>query len=125
MARQRQPNARAKVTGADIKNPQRYRNRSNPATQPLGDPPAYLSKDAKAEWRTLAGEIPWLCRSDRQMVALTATLAAHIQKHPETPVAYYAEHRRQLCALGGSPADRSKINVPDDDEQDPAAEFIN
>lgn len=125
MAKQRTPNDKAKVLGRDLKDPQRFRKRSNPAVEPLGDPPAWLSADAKREWKTLDAEIPWLKRSDRALVSLTAHLAALINEKPDIPVAYLSEHRRQLCALGGSPADRSKIHAPDDDDDDPAAEFIN
>lgn len=126
MARQRTPNSKAEVLGRTQKDPQRYRKRTNPAVEPLGDPPAWLSKEAKLEWKTLDAEIPWLKRSDRALVSLTATLAVAIKKDPLVNMAALTEYRRQLCALGGSPADRSKIHAPDDDDaDDPAREFIN
>ena len=125
MARQRTPNDKAEILGRTLKDPQRYRNRSNPLTDPLGTPPAWLTKEAKSKWRTLAAEIPWLRKSDRQLVAITATLGASLQADPLKNIAALSEYRRQLCALGGSPADRSKIFVPEqDDENDPAKEFI-
>lgn len=125
MARQRTPLAKAKTLGRDLKDPQRYGNRTDPLTAPLGAPPAWLKKEAVKEWKTLAAEIPWLRRSDRALVAITAHTAALISEKPDLPVAYLAEHRRQLCALGGSPADRSKIFMPEEDANDPLQEFVN
>ncbi len=125
MARQRTPNEKAKVLGLDVKDPQRYRIRANPMTAPLGVPPKWLSKEATTKWKTLAAEIPWLRKSDRQMVAITASLGASLQADPLKNISALSEYRRQLCALGGSPADRSKIFMPDEnDENDPAREFI-
>lgn len=125
MARQRTPLAKAKTLARDLKDPKRFRNRTDLLTEPLGNPPAWLKKEAIKEWRTLAAEIPWLRRSDRALVAISAHTAALIREKPDLPVAFIAEHRRQLCALGGSPADRSKIFMPDEDASDALQEFIN
>lgn len=124
MARQRTPLDKAKTLGRDLKDPKRFRNRTDPLTAPLGDPPAWLKKEAIKEWKTLAAEFPWLRKSDRALVAITAHTAALIRENPDRPVAFIGEHRRQLCALGGSPADRSKIFMPNEDPSDPLEEFV-
>ena len=124
--RPRTPLAAAKATGADAKNPQRYRDRKEPKVAAIGEPPKYLPDDVKAEWDHLVSEIPWLARSDRTIVESAARLRA-LQVSGDLPPSLYSELRQTLNALGATPAARSKVAAPNDEDEtdDPAAEFIN
>lgn len=124
--RPRTPLAAAKASGADVKNPQRYRDRKEPKAEAIGPAPEHLDELVVAEWDRLVAEIPWLARSDRAIVESAAILLAK-RTAGELPASLYGELRQTLNALGATPASRSKVAAPNDDESgdDPAAEFLN
>lgn len=124
--RPRSPLAAAKATGADAKNPQRYRERTEPKVAPIGAAPRHLPPEVKAQWDCLVSEIPWLGASDRTILESAARLRA-LQVAGELPASLYGELRQTLNALGATPAARSKVAAPKDDDgqPDPAAEFLN
>lgn len=124
MARPRLTTQQAAVTGADRKDPQRFKDRATPTVAPLGTPPERLSEAVKAAWIDLADDLPWLARSDRKMLELTAQLSVMAQE-PGAPVSVFAQLRLALGSLAATPVDRSKVAVADDDDKDPLAEFIN
>lgn len=72
-----------------------------------------------------ASEMPWLARSDRTLVEVASKLRARMMTDPEMGVNALAQLRLCLSAMGGTPADRSKVSAPDDEDEDPAAEFLN
>lgn len=130
MPRPRQPLAKARLTGADRKHPERFRARAEPAAsgQRVGSPPAYLNADAKAAWKELVRDLGWLSREDRHAVEVAALSVSALRmtvKAGEAPTAALISASRQaLAALGATPADRSKIHVTDDgDQDDPFAKF--
>ncbi|MCT8160649.1 hypothetical protein [Pseudoruegeria sp. SHC-113] len=115
----------AKITGADLKDPQRYRERHEPDTGPLGEPPAKFTKAQRDAWLELADELPWLTKSDRHILAIAARLQAAIIEDPAAPIGAFNQLRLCLASMGGTPADRSKVSTPREDEPDPASEFLN
>ena len=123
MARQRTPTAIARLTGELAKRPERYQDRAEPPTSDLGPPPADLSPAAVAVWMDLADEMPWLSGGDKWIVGLTARLSALTQA-PDCPIGVYAQLRLCLASMGGTPADRSKVQW-DDESYDPLDEFLN
>lgn len=128
MARQKTPLAKARLTGAAAKNPQRYRGRSEPeAGAPVGNPPAYLSAEEKAFWRQFCDELLWLRISDRAILAATCILRNRLHKDPNPTIAALREFRAHLGALGATPVDRQRVqwNPPeDDDPNDPLNKFL-
>lgn len=121
--RPRLPESVAKATGAAAKNPQRFRGRKAPKVGPLGDPPEHLTEDEAAAWFTLADEIPWLGSADRLLVETAARLA--VLMRTEFKAAYATELRQILSAMGATPAARSKVTAPDEEDNDPAAAYFN
>lgn len=122
MARQKNPLAKARLTGADRKDPQRYRHRSEPdGGGPIGEPPAYLTADAKKVWRLFQAELPWLRRSDRAALESISTLRARIMMGGEPPTsAMIRELRSSLSSLGATPVVRQAVSwQPGDDAPDP------
>lgn len=129
MSNPRQPVAKARITGAAAKNPQRHRGRSDPKCGPIGLPPAYLSLAGKHAWGEFTKELPWLVASDRAFLALACDLRAKIQggdnREPAT-MDERREYRMILGKLGASPSDRSKIMAPEESSaDDPAADYLN
>lgn len=126
MARPRLPEQVAKVSGAEIKDPQRFRSRKAPKVLSLGPAPSRLTADQRVIWDEFNADFPWLGRSDRALVEVATNLLDQMrQLGPETPIALYAQMRMILGQMGGTPVDRSKVNAPDDEEQDPADAYFN
>jgi phage terminase small subunit len=120
------PEAAAKATGADVKNPKRFHGRKEPKVSPLGPVPGHLSPEEKQAWRDLAAEIPWLGASDRTILEGASRLRAKMTAG-EFTVSLMTELRHVLSAMGATPAARSKVSAPsaDDDDSDPLDEFLN
>lgn len=125
MSRPRTPTAVAAATGATGKNPSRYKGRGSPKVPPLGAPPRKFTDDQKAAWAEFADEMPWLAKSDRMVVEVASRLRAAMQNDPLFPMAGYAQLRMCVSAMGGTPADRTKVAAPDDEDEDPADKFFN
>ena len=125
MPRARLPSKVAKITGAETKNRGRFVGRSDPKVAPLGLPPETMSDAEVAEWHTFAKEFPWLAESDRTLVYLACRLKARLVSDPDFGVNAMAQLRMCLSAMGGTPADRSKVGGAPDDEDDKSAEFLN
>jgi hypothetical protein len=123
MARPRMPLDQARAKGAHLKDPQRFRDRKAPKVGPLGDPPERLTEDEAEAWLTLAEEIPWLGSADRLLVETAARLA--VLMRTEFKAAYATELRQMLSAMGATPAARSKVTAPDEEDDDPAAAYFN
>jgi hypothetical protein len=125
MPRPRTPKAVARITGADTQHPGRYAARTEPKAEALGPPPDKLSPGQLEAWLTLADELPWLTRSDRAALGLAARLADRVDNDPACPLAAFTQLRLCLSSMGATPVDRSKVQSPDDDEDDPSREFLN
>ncbi|MEJ0015701.1 MAG: hypothetical protein WDN25_03895 [Acetobacteraceae bacterium] len=116
----RTPRAKAKVAGSDVKNPQRYRARKDPAAAPLGSPPTWMDELQGRVWRTFAGELPWLNRSHRALLEIAVTVRTRLMAGDEVPGVQALNLLRQcLGQMGATPADATKVQVPDDGEEDP------
>ena len=126
MARPRTPLAKARLTGADRKDPGRYRSRAEPAAsgRALGAPPGYLPVTAKRAWATFADELGWLVHEDRAAVEVASLMRARVMAGgtDDLPAAFWAAYRSTLAALGATPTDRSRVHQPqEEDEHDPFA----
>ena len=123
--RPRLPQAVAKITGAVAKNAGRFADRKEPKVKSLGPAPKRFTPDQVEIWNEFNEDMPWLGRSDRRVVGLAVMLQSVIDTDPECPVAVFAQMRMLLSSMGGTPVDRSKVQAPDEEGQDPADEFIN
>jgi hypothetical protein len=124
MPARRLPSAKVKATGADVKNPSRLRNRGNPSTVRLGAPSAWMSKGQIAAWKAFQHEIPWLAESDRTLVEIAAVIRARLMAGEDVGVQALNLLRQALGQMGGTPADRTRIETPEDDADDPAAAYF-
>ena len=120
MPRPRVPIEKAKLTGAMSKDPQRFRDRSEPDSQgPLGDAPEFLNDLEARAWNDFRDEWSWLTYEDRPAVAGLAQMRA-VLENPEVVknAAFYTAYRLMLSEHGGTPVSRSKIYQPKDEESD-------
>ena len=121
MARVRTPIAKAKATGADVKNPQRHRARVAPkGVGGLGSASSWLKPFEVKAFDALRGQLPWLKESHRVLVEITATyLGRLLDPEDVLPLDSKQELRRCLAQLGATPADESKVTQPDANAEDP------
>lgn len=125
MARPRVPKAKASVSGQAGKNPQRFKDRKEPAAGVLGGPPQWMTKEQGAIWMQFAHEMPWLNGSHRALVEIAVTVRARIVAREEVGVQALNLLRQCLGQMGGTPADASKVTMPDAEEEDEDARHFN
>ena len=122
MPRPQTPLAKAALTGADKKDPQRYRNRSNPkqSGKPVGDPPDYIGKSAKKAWVTFVDELPWLTFEHRASLEVVSIMRGQIMDGlpADVPASFFGNYRMALSSLGATPVDMAKVYQPKEPEDD-------
>jgi hypothetical protein len=125
VSRARLPVAKAKATGAAVKNPGRHSGRKAIKAKDLGGPSAWLSLYGHRAFQAFRRELPWLKEHHRVIVDLASHLRGRLMD-PEDIVGLPAmqELRRCLAVLAATPADESKVTLPDDDEGDPDDAFF-
>ena len=122
MANPRLPVAKAKATGAAIKNPGRHKGRADPKVAPLGKPSDFLNDAGKRAWEGFKRELPWLMESDRAMVEVAAKVRGELMTDPDVSVTKLSMLQSILSKLGADPSNRSKVALPDDEPE--ADEFF-
>lgn len=122
--RPRLPQEVAKVTGAVAKNAGRFTDRATPKVKSLGPAPKSYDDAQREIWDEFNSDFPWLGRSDRHLVKIAVELQTMIDTG-QAPVAVYAQMRLVLSSMGGTPVDRTKVSAPDEEDENPADEFLN
>lgn len=122
MGNPRTPVAKAKATGAAVKNPQRHAGRSEPKVVPLGAPSPFLTEKGQEAWEAYKRELPWLAESDRSLVEIAAHVRGRLLGGEDVGVTALSMLQSILSKMGASPADRSKVSAPDGEE--PEDEFF-
>src|SRR3954471_7058146 len=125
MPRPRTPREKARITGADRNHPSRFARRSAPNTVPLGEPSDWMNDGQRAAWERFRREVPWLMESDRVLVEIASYLRARIMIGEEVGVGVLNQLRMCMAQMGATPADRSKVAVPDEPDEDPTDRFFN
>lgn len=122
MPKPRTPLAKARLEAADKKNPQRFRRRSEPkGIAPLGPPPSWI-KDSDANkalsaWRALVKRIPWLNSSHEPLLAIACNTYGRLIAGQDVGVQSLNLLRQCLGQMGATPADASKVALPDEGEE--------
>lgn len=129
MARPRKPRAKAAVEASDKKDPGRYRDRREPnVNDDLGDPPEWLkdtdTNKARTAWGVIKSEIPWLNSSQRLLVATACNQIGRLIAGQDVGVQSSQFIKQCLGAMGATPADASKITLPDTGDDDPDEELF-
>jgi hypothetical protein len=123
MPRPRTPKEVAKVTGAAKNHPKRFDKRSNPQTGPLGEAPAWMP--AELVWEQFGADFPWLQRSDRYVVEIATILRAKVLSGAEVTTSDLNQLRLCIGMMGGTPADRSKVTMVEEADEDPTEAYFN
>lgn len=118
MAAPRTPVAKARATGADIKNPGRHADRKDPKTKPLGKPSRFLDEHGKEAWEGYKLELPWLTEADRSLVEIASSVRGRLLAGEDVGVTALSMLQSILSKMGGTPADRSKVATPDDEPEE-------
>jgi hypothetical protein len=123
MARPRTPLEKAEATGRTIHDPQRFRNRKEPANKPLGEPSRTLQFNEIEVWQAFKRELPWLTEGDRALVEQASMLRARLWSGSRD-MKVMGRLTSILTQLGATPATRSKVHVQSEESADPADEFL-
>lgn len=129
MPRPRKPRAKAAVEASDKMNPGRFKDRKEVGVDsPLGAPPAWLKDTstckARSAWKLFQKEMPWLNGSHRMLVGMASTLQGRVMTGQEVGVQALNLLRQMLGQMGATPADASKITLPDTGDDDPDEELF-
>lgn len=112
------PGELARITGASLKNPARYKSRTaDAAADAIGDPPEWLTAAQHESWIDITGSMPWLRQSHTGIVSITAVLAAKL-RNGEAGTSAMNLLRLCLAQLGATPTDAHKIAMPEDGDND-------
>ena len=118
MARNRTPLAKSAVSGANITHPARFKSRKAPKRQrPIGEPYARMTDEQKEVWQECAESMPWLTQSDRLLLRQVCMLASRLDD-PDMGVSAHQALGSLLSKLGATPADVTKVNHGEDDEDE-------
>lgn len=118
MANPRTPVAKAKATGAAMKNPGRHKTRSDPKSTALGDPSPFLDEHGRQAWEGYKRELPWLMEADRSLVEIASSVRGRLLAGEDVGVTALSMLQSILSKMGGSPADRSKVATGDDEPKE-------
>lgn len=125
MPRPRTPVEKAKVTGREVKDPGRFEGRAEPQCAQLGEPSAHLNENAQAAWEQFKKECFWLNESHRAFVEIAATIRGRMIAQEDVGVQALNLLRQCLGQMGATPADASKVAIPDGQKEDPDDKFYN
>lgn len=114
----RTPAAKADITGAADKNPQRHRERAEPKGSQLGKPSAFLDDYGQQAWEGFKRELPWLMESDRALVEVASSVRGRLLAGEDVGVTALSMLQSILSKMGGSPADRTRVSAPEEEERD-------
>jgi hypothetical protein len=130
MARPRTPKAKAKATGQDVSHADRFKDRQEPkTTSPLGESPDWFNEYQLKAWNLFQHELFWLNGSHRALMEIACVVRARLMtplKEGEEGVGIQAMNLLRQCLgqMGATPADASKVTIPDgQDEKDPADKY--
>jgi phage terminase small subunit len=119
MPAHRTPVAKAKATGAALRNPGRHAKRSDPVAGPLGGAPTHLDKFAKRAWERFRAELPWLTSADKALLEIACIVRGELLAGETIPgTTKLSMYQSVLSKLGATPTDRSKVNAPDDEAEE-------
>lgn len=129
MPRPKKPRAVAAITGALLKDPQRYRAPDPGADlPPLGEPPDWLREDdecrACTAWREISSMAPWLNRSHRGITGIAALVLGRFIAGQDVGVQAMNLLRQCLGSMGLNPADARRVAMPAAPTNDPADAYF-
>jgi hypothetical protein len=124
MPRPRKSIAQARLTGAYAINPARYAARSEPlVTDPLGEPPDWLTGPQRVIWRDISNRMPWLNKSHRGITGIAAILQA---KLADGALGLPGMNllRMTLGQMGATPATAQHAVLPEVESDDPTEQYF-
>lgn len=126
------PLAKARILGADKKNPKRYRGAGETpkSGRSIGSPPDWMGEHAKDAWRELVDEVgAWVKYEHRFAMENAALIRGQIREMVQLgePItaSLFSAASTAVGKLAASPVDESKVSPPEEEDEDPAHEFVN
>ena len=110
------PTAKAKITGAALHNPGRYRGVNSPTLSAVGEPYPAMTEAQQVAWHDFTAELPWLNRAHRAILHLACILRDKVESGRDG-ANYLQIYSATLSKLGATPADESRVNFDGDDAE--------
>ncbi|WP_245344276.1 hypothetical protein [Bradyrhizobium japonicum] len=79
------------------------------------------TQSQKEAWNTFSEELPWLNKSHRALVSIASDIRGRQMAGDEVGVKALNLLRMILNSMGATPADASKVRMPDETNEDDAA----
>jgi hypothetical protein len=76
-------------------------------------------------WEMFKSELPWLMESDRVVVEIAASIRARLMSGEDVGITALNQLRMCAAQMGATPADRSKISVSNEADEDPTDRYFN
>jgi hypothetical protein len=125
MSRPRVPKSKAICTGQVLNHPARFAKRTEPTvSMPVGPAPSWMSRPQAKAWNQFKKELFWLNGSHRAILEIASTVRARMTAGDDVGIQKMNLLRQCLGQMGATPADASKVNIPDDEEVDPADRYF-
>src|SRR5262245_24852429 len=125
MPRPRLPKAISEASGAELKNPGRFKDRKGPKkAKPIGEPYANMTEAQKECWREMVGDMPWLNAGHRILLRLACYHAARLNTESEFGVSATQALSAILSKLGATPTDETKVNHGEGDDEEEGEHFF-
>ena len=124
MPRPRLPAAKAKTSGAVLKNAGRFKGRKTAKNaRGIGAPYAAMTTAQKAVWKECKEEMPWLTSAHRLLLRQVCILSARMND-PDVGVSALQALGSLLSKLGATPVDETKVNHGGEEDEDPADQYF-
>jgi hypothetical protein len=75
-------------------------------------------------WNTFTEELPWLNRSHRALVSIACDIRGRLIAGEDVGVKAQNLLRQCLGSMGATPADSSKVKMPEEKIDDPADKYF-
>ena len=125
MPAHRKPLALARASGSITANPARFAGRLEPKSDALGAASSWMVAPHQLQaWRYFLRECPWLQESDRALVEIAVTIRSRLIAGEEVGLSALILLRQCLCAMGASPADRSRVSHIEEKAFDPTSVYF-
>lgn len=116
---------KAEVSGAALKNSQRFKDRKTPKrTRPLGEPYATMSEGERQVWAELQQDMPWLHSGHRIIARMICHHTARLNTGDEFGTKATQALSSLLSKIGATPTDETKVSHDDGESEDPADSFF-
>ena len=84
-----------------------------------------MDEFGRQAWEGFRRELPWLAESDRALLEIASSVRGRLLAGGDVGITALSMLQSILSKMGATPADRTKVTVPDGEEGDPTDAYFN